>query len=98
MERPLLITGRKFDIRAYAVVTSNLECYFYQDGYLRTSCQEFTMDNVEDRNIHLTNWAVQKKAEDHGNFEDAGQMDFKQFQAYLDEAYPEDKAMCPERT
>ena len=61
MERPLLIDKRKFDIRAYAVVTHNLELYFYEEGYLRTSCVEFTMDNVEDRNIHLTNWAVQKK-------------------------------------
>jgi len=91
MERPLLIHNRKFDIRAYAVVTQNVELYFYEEGYLRTSCQEFTMDNCEDRNIHLTNWAVQKKAENYGDFEDANQMDFNQFQEHLDEFYAEDK-------
>jgi len=91
MERPLLIHNRKFDIRAYAVVTHNLELYFYEEGYLRTSCQKFTMDNVEDRNIHLTNWAVQKKAESYGEFEDANQMDFAQFQAHLDQFYANDK-------
>jgi hypothetical protein len=78
-------------------VTQNLELYFYEEGYLRTSCMEFTMDNVEDRNIHLTNWAVQKKCESYGDFEDANQMDFTQFQAYLDEHYAADNVNFKEQ-
>ena len=37
---PLLYNGRKFDIRAYMLITINngkLRGYWYQDGYIRTS-------------------------------------------------------------
>lgn len=60
---PLLIDGRKFDIRWFAVFTSvngMKKGYFYQGGYLRTSSHKFELDDVEDRFIHLTNDAVQK--------------------------------------
>jgi hypothetical protein len=61
IQNPLLIHNRKFDIRCFAVVTSvngNRQAYFYRDGYLRTSCREFTLDDVSNRYIHLTNDAV----------------------------------------
>ena len=40
----------------------------------------YDLDNLEDKNIHLTNWAVQKKADNYGADEDANQMNFLQFQ------------------
>eukprot|EP00656_Telonema_subtile_P007755 TRINITY_DN13637_c0_g1_i3.p1 TRINITY_DN13637_c0_g1~~TRINITY_DN13637_c0_g1_i3.p1 ORF type:complete len:794 (+),score=228.66 TRINITY_DN13637_c0_g1_i3:118-2499(+) len=89
LERPLLINDRKFDIRAYAVVTHGLDLYFYNQGYLRTSGEVYDIDNLEDRNVHLTNWAVQKKAGSYGEHQDANQMDFKQFQEFLDREHPE---------
>lgn len=38
IESPLLINGRKFDIRVWVLVTHNLECFFFKEGYIRTSC------------------------------------------------------------
>ena len=35
IERPLLIKGRKFDIRVWALVTHNRELFFFQEGYIR---------------------------------------------------------------
>jgi tubulin--tyrosine ligase len=32
--------------------------YFYEDGYIRTSCKEFDLENLGNRFIHLTNDAV----------------------------------------
>ncbi len=32
--------------------------YFYEDGYLRTSCKEFTLENFTNKYIHLTNDAI----------------------------------------
>ena len=72
MERPLLYKMRKFDIRVFALVNTvngNMTAYWYQDGYLRTSCREYNIKNEKNRLIHLTNDAVQKKSEDYGRFE-----------------------------
>lgn len=60
-ERPLLYKNRKCDIRCFAMTTTvngNLQAYFYQEGYLRTSCREYSLKNVQNRLIHLTNDAV----------------------------------------
>jgi len=45
---PLLIERRKFDIRVFAVFVAHAETgvvrgYFYNEGYLRTSCKEYSM-------------------------------------------------------
>lgn len=37
--------------------------------------------------VHLTNNAVQKNSTDYGKFEDGNQLDFLQFQAYLDKHF-----------
>ena len=60
---PLLIDGRKFDIRCFALLTSvngMKKGYFYQGGYLRTSSHKFELNDVQDKFIHLTNDAIQK--------------------------------------
>lgn len=80
IERPLLITGRKFDIRAYALVGPDKRVYMYQEGYIRTTCFEYKLENLEDKYIHLTNDAYQKKHEDFGKFEDANKLSFEDFE------------------
>eukprot|EP00347_Sterkiella_histriomuscorum_P016897 403351431 len=72
IEKPLLIKKRKFDIRCYGLFTSvngNQKGYFYNDGYIRTSCKEYNTNNLANKFIHLTNDAVQKKCDDYGKFE-----------------------------
>jgi len=76
IERPFLIHKRKFDIRVFCLINQDLEVFFYKEGYLRTSCQEYKLDNCEDQLIHLTNNAVQKQAKGYGRFEDGNQLDF----------------------
>lgn len=99
IHNPLLINKRKFDIRLYAFLSSvngNLKAYFYQDGYLRTSCREFTIHNLSNRMIHLTNDAVQKHAEDYGKYEAGNKLSYTDFQNYLDKNYA-DLNICFER-
>ena len=87
IENPLLINKRKFDIRCFALVTSVhgvVQGYFYQEGYLRTSCKEFSLKDVGNRYIHLTNDAVQKHSEDYGKFEAGNKLSYTDFQRYLD--------------
>ena len=89
--RPLLYNNRKFDIRAYALLVSynsTFQCFFYQDGYLRTSGAEFSADNLKNRFIHLTNDAVQKKSANYGKFEEGNKLSYQEFQNYLSNTFP----------
>lgn len=57
-----------------------MEVFFFKEGYLRTSVEEYKLDdNCEDQFVHLTNNAVQKHSKDYGKYEDGNQLDFNQF-------------------
>ncbi len=61
IHNPLLINRRKFDIRSYATITSingNMKGYFYDEGYLRTSSREFSIKDLSNKFVHLTNDAI----------------------------------------
>ena len=48
------------------------------------------MDNIEDNFIHLTNNAIQKNAQNYGQFEEANQLSFSYFHHYLEREYQKD--------
>lgn len=88
IENPLLINKRKFDIRCYGLLTcvNGIRLgFFYSDGYLRTSSKEFSISNLSNRYIHLTNDAIQKNSEDYGKFENANKLSFSDFDKYFAE-------------
>lgn len=94
IDRPLLINKRKFDIRCFALLTSinsNLQGYFYTEGYIRTSSKEFSIKNLDNKFIHLTNDAIQKYSEDYGKFESANKMSYSDLQNYLNANYQKQK-------
>lgn len=99
IHNPLLINRRKFDIRTYALITShngNLKAYLYEEGYLRTSSREYSINNLGNKLVHLTNDAVQKRSEDYGKFEPGNKLSFNEFQMFIDKNYP-DLNICFER-
>lgn len=64
---PLLLFGRKFDLRLYCVVTSfdPLRVYLFDEGLVRFAAEKYpgadqALDNVH---MHLTNYSVNKTAE-----------------------------------
>ncbi|CAK0860068.1 unnamed protein product [Prorocentrum cordatum] len=66
IERPLLVYGgRKFDIRQWVLVRSfhPLEAYMFSECYLRLCNETYDMNDLANRQRHLTNWAINK----HGN-------------------------------
>ncbi|CDW88442.1 ttl domain containing protein [Stylonychia lemnae] len=87
IERPMLINKRKFDIRVWVLVNQDMDVFFFKEGYLRTTCAEYKLDNVEDQYIHLTNNAVQRNASQYGQFEDGNQLSFQDLQRYIQEHY-----------
>lgn len=86
IDNPLLINNRKFDFRCYGLMTSfngHINGYFYEDAYIRTSCKEFDIENLDNKFIHLTNDAVQKHSQDYGKYENGNKMSLYDFQKYL---------------
>jgi hypothetical protein len=90
IEAPLLIYKRKFDIRVWMLLTHEGKGYFFKEGYLRMSSYEYTTD-INNKEIHLTNNAIQKNTQKYGQLEDGNQLSFNDFQKYIDENYPESK-------
>ena len=92
IDYPLLVHKRKFDFRCFGLLTSingSLKGYCYQDGYVRTSCREYTLDDVTDMFIHLTNDAIQSKSEDYGKFENGNKMSLQDFSKVISASQPE---------
>lgn len=89
IERPLLIHGRKFDIRIW-VLYYQKTVYIYQEGYIRTACERFssTETSVNNTYIHLTNNAVQKNSQNYGQHEEGNQLGFKEFLKYMKDQDP----------
>jgi len=55
-----LIKKRKFDIRLWVLVTHDMKCYQFKEGYLRMSGREYTLNPNQQDNpfVHLTNNAI----------------------------------------
>ncbi|KRX06925.1 hypothetical protein PPERSA_07088 [Pseudocohnilembus persalinus] len=88
IEKPLLYNKRKFDIRCFILVTyynENVKAYWYNDGYIRTSSKEYSLKNLENKFVHLTNDAVQIKSDDFGKYENGNKISFQDFQKFLDQ-------------
>lgn len=78
LDRPLLYNRRKFDLRHYMLITNLFGVtrgYWYSEGYVRTSSYEFDIFNFE-REIHLTNDAVQKHTALYGRYEPGNKLSY----------------------
>ena len=96
LESPMLLWGRKFDLRIWVLVTPNDEICVYRQGYLRTSSSPFTTDTIagdadgkSSGFIHLTNFCMQKNSPSVGKYEDGNTLSYIQFQEYVNEHYEE---------
>lgn len=79
----MVIKGRKFDVRVWALVTHEYKCYVFREGYLRLSSEELDLDNADNPDskfVHLTNNAVQKFNMNYCSEYDGNQMSFGEFE------------------
>ena len=54
---------------------------------MRTSSKEFSIKNVANKQIHLTNDAIQKKYEEYGKYESGNKVSYAEFERYLETTY-----------
>ena len=69
IDSPHLINGRKYHIRAFALVTSvnPFRLYIYHDGLTRFTSKDYSIKDIDDPLIHMTNNGVNKKVPDPRN-------------------------------
>ena len=91
---PLLIGGKKFDMRVYALVTnySPLTAYLYRTGFCRFTSVKYSlnMEDLSNNQIHLTNVAVQKYSDTYDKVI-GGKWYFREMKIYLMSKYSEEK-------
>jgi tubulin polyglutamylase TTLL1/tubulin monoglycylase TTLL3/8 len=90
----MLYKNRKFDIRHYMMLSrlhGRMRAYWYSEGYIRTSSEEFDIEELGNPMIHLTNDAIQKQGELYGRFEEGNKLSYAEFQRYLDAVFPDKK-------
>jgi hypothetical protein len=91
LENPYLIDGRKFDIRVWVLLTHDLTCYFFKEGYIRLSSEIYKhdADSVNNQFMHLTNNAVQKHSTSYSSYCEGNQLSFDWFRKHLKAKDPE---------
>jgi tubulin monoglycylase TTLL3/8 len=62
IENPLLVNGKKFDIRQWVLIEDYNPpvIWFYEECYLRFCADEYSLDNIHNKFMHLTNNSIQK--------------------------------------
>ena len=91
LDNPLLYKKRKFDIRCFALLDSNLNLYYCKEGHLKGSSELY---NVEKSNkfIHITNYSFQKKTSSFERYEFGNEISYTTFKQFLkEEGFPPDK-------
>ena len=88
LEKPLLYNNRKFDIRMWAFINHKGDLFYYKHGYLRTSSDNYSLDNLKENYIHLTNNCLQKHGDKYGAHEEGNTISFDVFKHYLKEKFP----------
>ena len=79
IERPFLYKNRKFDIRHFMMMSrlhGRLRAYWFSEGYIRTSSYEYSIEEVGDEMIHLTNDAIQKGNPNYGKYEEGNKISY----------------------
>ena len=91
IERPLLIDGRKFDIRAFCLLVTDrkgrIQAYAHRScSYVRTSSTKYSLkpQDLAKKGVHLVNDGVQNKEESYGKFEEGNKLSLTDFVTRVD--------------
>ena len=84
LDNPLLYQKRKFDIRCFVLVDSNLNVFFCREGHLKSSSKLYDL-NSKDKFIHITNHSLQKKCSKFAQHEYGNEMSYDDFKKVMKE-------------
>jgi hypothetical protein len=84
LDNPLLYKKRKFDIRCFVLVDSNLNVFFCREGHLKGSSELYDI-NSTNKFIHITNHSLQKKSSKFEHYEYGNEMSYSDFKLFMQE-------------
>ena len=84
LDNPLLYKKRKFDIRCFVLVDSNLNVFFCREGHLKGSSELYNINNTN-KFIHITNHSLQKKSNKFEIYEYGNEMSYNDFKNFMKE-------------
>ena len=93
IENPLIIKGRKFDIRQWVLVTNfnPLTIYLFDTPYIRFGAEEYHIEDFKNIFSQLTGNSIAKHSEKFENSEIEGDMwEIEQFREYLKDKFGRD--------
>lgn len=95
ISNPLLLEGRKFDIRVNTFITNDYDIYIAYEIFVRTSSLPYVKHSLPEQKInratHLTNNSFQKVIPElYGIYEEANVLSTDQLQQYFDLSYGKD--------
>ena len=84
LDNPLLYKKRKFDIRCFVLLDSNLNLYYCKEGHLKGSSELYNVENTN-KFIHITNYSFQKKSSSFAKYESGNEISYESFKSFLEE-------------
>ncbi|XP_069597347.1 inactive polyglycylase TTLL10 [Ranitomeya imitator] len=93
---PLLLEGKKFDIRSYLLIASTVPYFvFFRHGYVRLTCNPYDPES-DDLTGHLTNQYMQKKNPLYNELKEETVWTMERFNSYVNEKFAERKGLPKE--
>jgi tubulin--tyrosine ligase len=81
--RPLLLDGRKFDLRAWVLLTPRLELWFCSHGVARLCSEPYSLARLDSVFAHLSNNCLQRASAAYGASEPDNLLTFDELDARL---------------
>ncbi|KAL8198398.1 UNVERIFIED_CONTAM: Protein polyglycylase ttll10 [Gekko kuhli] len=93
IEKPLLLEGKKFDVRSYLLIACmSPYMLFFGHGYVRLTCLKYDPMSG-DLTAHLTNQYVQKKHPSYSNVKEETVWQMERFNTYINEHFRHNKGL-----
>ncbi|XP_009323540.1 PREDICTED: inactive polyglycylase TTLL10 [Pygoscelis adeliae] len=87
IHRPLLLEGKKFDVRSYLLIACTAPyVLFFAQGYVRLTCVNYDAAS-DDLTVHLTNQYMQKKNSLYSQLKDETVWRMENFNSYVNEKF-----------
>ncbi|XP_078281165.1 protein polyglycylase TTLL10-like [Rhinoraja longicauda] len=93
VDKPLLLEGRKFDVRSYFLIAcTSPYMTFFRHGYAKLTCNAYKPDS-DDLTDHLTNQFIQKKNAKYSDMKEDTIWSMEHLNDYINEKYMEAKRL-----